>query len=180
MDSLLQTITYAVIAVALIAGASEALFQVLAKLAKIAGLTYAQLRTFREGYSLVILGIAVAAVIKIAGLSSELQTLTFSGILGLAVSLALQNTLQNIISGMLLFNDKILRVNDLIEFSGVKGTVTRIGLRNAWIREADGTLVVISNSNLSAGPLVNHSAASLITRQHRETETNAQKPNETQ
>lgn len=171
MTSLILTIVYSILAVALTVGLAEALFRIISKVGKIAGLTDSQLRTFREGYTLVWIGIIAAALIRITGLSSELTTLTISGIFGLAVSLALQNTLQNIISGILMFNDKILRLQDSIEFSGIKGTVTRIGLRNAWVKTADGTLVVISNTNLAGGPLVNHTAASRILKQHSESRT---------
>jgi small-conductance mechanosensitive channel len=172
MMSVALTILYSVFAVVLTVVSSEALFRVISKLAKIAGLTDLQIRTFREGYTLVLIGVLAAAVISITGLSSEITTLTVSGIVGLAVSLALQTTLQNIIAGILMFNDKTLRIQDSIEFSGIKGTVARIGLRNAWIkRDHDGALVVVSNSNLAGGPLVNHSAEVRILKKHEEMES---------
>src|SRR5215467_6155894 len=57
-------------------------------------------------------GLAVLRFASIPGI--DLTTLSFSAILGLAFSLALQTTLQNMIAGLLLFRDKAIRLNDEI------------------------------------------------------------------
>ncbi len=62
------------------------------------------------------------------------------------------------ISGILLFNDGALRLNDMVEYSGIKGKVVKVALRNTWVRMDDGNLAIISNSSLSSGPLVNFTA----------------------
>lgn len=109
---------------------------------------------------LMIIG-AVAAVAYLTGLSSEITTLTISGIAGLAISLALQNTISNVISGVLLLNDGIIRLGDDIQYGGpggVRGEVVKLSLRTTWIRTPAGVITVIGNSNLSAGPILNYSA----------------------
>jgi small-conductance mechanosensitive channel len=111
-------------------------------------------------YVLMLVGI-LAGVAYLTGVSSELTTLTISGIGGLAVSLALQNTLSNIISGVLLLNDGIIRLGDDIQYGGpggVRGVVVRLSLRTTWIRTEAGVITVIGNSNLSAGPILNYTA----------------------
>jgi small-conductance mechanosensitive channel len=111
-------------------------------------------------YLLMLVGI-VAGVTYLTGVSSELTTLTISGIGGLAVSLALQNTLSNIISGVLLLNDGIIRLGDDIQYGGpggVRGVVVKLSLRTTWIRTEAGVITVIGNSNLSAGPILNYTA----------------------
>lgn len=103
----------------------------------------------------------VAGVAYLTGLSSELTTLTISGVAGLAVSLALQTTLSNIISGVFLINDGVIRLGDDIQYGGpggVRGEVVKLSLRTTWIRSMDGVIAVIGNSNLSAGPILNYSA----------------------
>jgi small-conductance mechanosensitive channel len=104
----------------------------------------------------------VAAVAYLTGISSEITTLTISGIGGLAISLALQTTLSNIISGVLLLNDGIIRLGDDIQYGGpggVRGEVVKLSLRSTWIRTPAGVITVIGNSNLSAGPILNYSAS---------------------
>lgn len=113
---------------------------------------------------LMILG-AVAGVAYLTGLSSAITTLTLSGIAGLAISLALQNTLSNVIAGVLLLNDGIIRLGDDIQYGGpggVRGEVVKLSLRTTWIRTPTGVITVIGNSNLSAGPILNYSAGARL------------------
>jgi len=111
--------------------------------------------------------IAIATnVLSATRIASEFTTLTVSGIAALAVSLALQTTLSNVISGVLLFNDGAIRLHDSIEFGGVKGKVIRVALRNTWIKMESGSLVIVSNSSLSSGPLVNHSATDRLSKKY--------------
>ena len=108
---------------------------------------------------------AVAGVAYLTGLSSDITTLTISGIAGLAVSLALQTTLSNIISGALLINDGIIRLGDDIQYGGpggVRGEVVKLSLRTTWIRTPSGVITIIGNSNLSAGPILNYSATARL------------------
>jgi small conductance mechanosensitive channel len=113
---------------------------------------------------LMILG-AVAGVAYLTGLASDITTLTLSGIAGLAISLALQNTLSNVIAGVLLLNDGIIRLGDDIQYGGpggVRGEIVKLSLRTTWIRTPSGVIAVIGNSNLSAGPILNYSASARL------------------
>ena len=75
------------------------------------------------------------------------------------MSLALQTTLSNIISGILLFDDGALRLSDQVAYGGIDGKEVRIGLRNTWVKTDDGSIAVISNNNPAGGPLINQTAA---------------------
>ena len=108
---------------------------------------------------------AAIAVLSSTGVASDLQTLTFSGIIGLTLSLALQTTLPKMIPGLLLFRDKAIRLHDEISISGVRGSVASVGFRNVWIKSTDGSYALISNNTLSSGPLINYSAIRRI--QHK-------------
>ena len=116
------------------------------------------IRSVRDGFILLWLVFAVTGALTVSGVASAFSFLTFSGIIGLTVSLALQNTLSNMINGIMIIYEGVIRVNDSVEISGVKGAVMRIGLRSTWIRTESGSIAVLSNSNLAAGPLVNHTA----------------------
>jgi small-conductance mechanosensitive channel len=126
--------------------------------AKRAGVSPAQIRIVTETLTFVVVVLAIVAVVHASGLTSEFTTLTISGVIAIALSLALQTTLSNVISGILLLVDNTLRISDLVEYSGFKGQVVKIGLRNSWIRTAEGHLVIISNSQIADGPFINYSA----------------------
>jgi small-conductance mechanosensitive channel len=127
--------------------------------ARRAGVPRTQLRFFTDVMRAIFILLAVIAVIHLGGLTSEFTALTVSGIAAIALSLALQATLTNVISGILLLVDGSIRVGDSVEYSGVKGEVVKIGLRNTWIKTHEGNLVIISNSQLASGPLTNYTAS---------------------
>lgn len=103
---------------------------------------------------------AVAALTTISGLSSYLTALTISGIAGLAVSFALQSTISNVIAGVLMQHDGVLRVGDDIQYGngGVRGEVVKLSLRTTWLKTEEGVVVVLGNSSMSAGPILNYSS----------------------
>jgi len=132
--------------------------------AKRAGVSPAQIRIVTEALTFVVAVLAIVAVVHVSGVTSESTTLTISGIIAIALSLAVQTTLSNVISGILLLLDNTLRINDLIEYGGIKGEVVKIGLRNSWVKTASGSLVIISNSQIANGPLTNYTAAERLLR----------------
>jgi small conductance mechanosensitive channel len=112
----------------------------------------------RQWIAVLMIVAAAASVAGLTGLSSQYATLTLSGIGGLAVTLALQTTLSNIISGLLMLQDGVLRLGDEIEFGTVRGDVVKLSLRTTWVKTKDGVIAVIGNTNLASGPVLNHSA----------------------
>ena len=91
------------------------------------------------------LGISVAPLL--AGL----------GVSGLAVALAAQHTVENVIAGLVLFADKPVRIGDACAFGDVHGTVEQIGLRSTRIRCPDRTLITLPNSEFAKLQLTNFS-----------------------
>ncbi|MDA4112859.1 MAG: mechanosensitive ion channel family protein [Thaumarchaeota archaeon] len=83
-----------------------------------------------------------------------------------ALSLALQTTLANIISGILKLSDGAIHAGDVIEYGGAKGRVVRIALRNTWIKTESGSIAVVSNTSLSNGSLINHSAVRRLSKKY--------------
>ena len=77
------------------------------------------------------------------------------GVGGLAIALAAQPTIENLIGGMNLFADKPMRVGDLCMYGGEIGTVEGIGIRSTRIRGLDRTLTTIPNGALARMPIVN-------------------------
>jgi small-conductance mechanosensitive channel len=130
----------------------------LTAIAKKAGASKQLVRNLRDGIRIAWVIVAVAAVLIVTGIASEFQALTVTGLAGLTISLALQTTLSNMIAGVLLFSDKTLRLDDVILYSGIKGTVVKVGLRSTLIRTQEGNIAIIGNSTLLSGPFINYSA----------------------
>jgi small conductance mechanosensitive channel len=163
MVASLETVVFGIVVILVAAFAvGEVVIRVISKLARRAGISPAVIRDVRDAVTVIILAVAITGIAGLTGLSSEFTTLTIGGVAGLAVSLALQTTLTNIISGILMLHDKILHLGDDIEYSGVKGKVVKIGFRNTWIRDEKNSIIVISNASLASGPLTNHTASARL------------------
>ena len=76
------------------------------------------------------------------------------GVGGLAIALAAQPTMENLIGGLSLFADKPIRVGDVCRYGSEEGTVEAIGIRSTRIRGRDRTLTTMPNAVLSKMPLV--------------------------
>jgi small-conductance mechanosensitive channel len=156
-----QTATEIIAVIAGTAIVGSILLRLVTTLSTKAGASKAVSNSVRQWLGVLMVIFVVAAVAYLTGLSSEITTLTISGIGGLAISLALQNTLSNIIAGVLLLNDGIIRLGDDLQYGGpggVRGEVVKLSLRTTWIKTKEGVIAVIGNSNLSAGPILNYSA----------------------
>lgn len=90
------------------------------------------------------------------------------GIGGLAVALAGQETLSNLIGTVMILLDKPFKLGDFVVLGegGDLGTVAAIGLRSTRIRTRDGILVSIPNSKVANMRIVNESAPVTEARIH--------------
>ena len=78
-------------------------------------------------------------------ISAMLGTL---GIGGLAIALASQDTIKNIIGGITVISDSPFKIGDRIKFDTVDGFVEDIGLRSTKIRTLDKRIIAIPNSQI--------------------------------
>lgn len=101
--------------------------------------------------------ICIALVMIISELGYNINgLLTGLGVGGLAVSLAAQDSLKNLISGFFIMFDKPFNVGDMIETSEFKGTVEDITMRSTRIRKLDDSIIVVPNSKLSETSITNY------------------------
>lgn len=79
------------------------------------------------------------------------------GIAGLAVGLAAQETMANIIAGCAILWDRPYRLGDTVTMAGNQGQVSEIGLRSTRIRTFDQREIILPNKEIVQQPIVNHS-----------------------
>jgi MscS family membrane protein len=77
------------------------------------------------------------------------------GVGGIAVALAAQKTLENVIGGASIIFDQPIRVGDTLKFAEMLGTVEDIGLRSTRIRTPDRTVVSVPNGQIANASLEN-------------------------
>ncbi|GLR62978.1 mechanosensitive ion channel family protein [Marinospirillum insulare] len=82
------------------------------------------------------------------------------GAAGLAIGLALKDSLQNLASGFLLVALKPFKQGDYIEGAGTGGSVDRLTLSHTYLKTPDNKTVMIPNSSLIHSNLVNYSTES--------------------
>jgi len=79
------------------------------------------------------------------------------GVGGIAVALAAQKTLENVIGGVSILLDQAVTVGDMLNIGSTMGVVEYVGLRSTRIRTLDRTLVSIPNGQLATVQLENFS-----------------------
>lgn len=100
--------------------------------------------------------IAVLIVADSLGINVTALLAVFS-LLGLALSLSVQNCLSNLMSGITLLLTKPFEDGDFIDAGGVSGTVSDVGLIYARLQTLDHKLIYVPNSDLSASKIINYS-----------------------
>lgn len=109
-------------------------------------------------YALMFAGVALMALGQIG-----VQTTSFIAILGaagLAVGLALQGSLSNFASGVLIILLRPFRSGDFIDAGGQMGTVNRIELFHTYLKTPDNRVIIVPNSAVMDGSIVNFSRES--------------------
>ena len=96
-------------------------------------------------WALSIIGVQLTALVAVLGAAA------------LAVSLALQDVLKNLVAGLYILVERPFTIGDHIEFKTYAGTVETIELRTTALRTNNGQRVVIPNAMLFAEAIVNRS-----------------------
>lgn len=84
------------------------------------------------------------------------SVITMLGTAGVAISLALQGSLSNIASGLLLMVSKVLRGGDFVSINGVEGKVISTDLMFTHLDTTDNKHIAVPNSGITATNIINY------------------------
>lgn len=101
-------------------------------------------------------------VVIIASLNqAEIETTSLVAIIGaagLAIGLALQGSLANFASGVMLIIFRPIKVGDFIDAAGVAGSVEEVGIFTTRLTTPDNKVIYVPNSGITGGNITNFSA----------------------
>lgn len=108
-------------------------------------------------YMVLLILIIIAAMAQL-GIPTA-QFIAIIGAAGLAIGLALQGSLSNFASGVLLVSFRPCKVGDYIEASGVSGTVEKITVFSTTLITPDRRTITVPNSAVMGGPITNYTTS---------------------
>ncbi len=116
------------------------------------------LHTFvRTAIKAVLLFLAILIVAASLGIDVT-SLIAVLSVFGLAVSLAVQNSLSNVAGGIQVLGSKPFVVGDFVEAGGVSGTVAEIGIFYTKINTGDNKLIQVPNSQIANEKIINYTA----------------------
>ena len=115
-------------------------------------------RVFLHSFIKIIIKIIVV-ITALSTMGMNVTTLIAAlGTAGVAIGLALKDSLSNFASGVLILFNHTFKVGDFIEIEGQKGTVRRIELMFTTLATADNKRLIIPNSVITSDMIINYTA----------------------
>lgn len=106
------------------------------------------IKIFYSTVRVIIIFIAITIILDIFGINTS-SLIATAGIGGIAIALGAQTLIADFIKGIFIIFDDKLRVGEWVVCSGVEGTVEEVNLRITKIRDYNGSLHIIPNSNIT-------------------------------
>lgn len=109
----------------------------------------------------VLLVVLVLAILQVFFGVQPASMFAVLGAAGLAIGLALKDSLSNVASGVMLVTLKPFRVGDVVEIAGQSGKVETITIFQTRLRGPDNQTVSLPNSLITAAPIINRSPGTM-------------------
>jgi len=107
--------------------------------------------------TLLVMSFALLIILELLGINTA-SVLTVLGAAGLAVGLALKDTLSNIAAGIFLLTQHPYKTGDFVECAGMSGSILEIGLFTTKLRTPQGQDIFVPNNSIIAAPITNYSS----------------------
>ena len=106
---------------------------------------------------IIILAFVVIAALGKLGIQTT-SIIAVMGAAGLAVGLALQGSLSNFASGVMIIALRPFKVGDFVEAGGISGIVEGIQIFSTQMRTGDNKLIIVPNGSITSSTITNYSA----------------------
>ncbi|MBW2938615.1 mechanosensitive ion channel family protein [Aureisphaera sp. CAU 1614] len=135
---------------------SKLVYNIALKVASRKGSQDSVTKLIARSFSVIVVLLGLFLALGALNLGKTLTALiSAAGVSGLVIGLALQGTLSNTFSGIVLSFRKNIRIGDWVETNGFSGEVMDINLNYFVLKEADNNLVIIPNKTIINNPIKN-------------------------
>lgn len=114
-------------------------------------------KLIRSGLKALLIFLGIIVVLGCLGIPVTSLVAVLS-VIGLAISLAVQNFLSNVAGGLQLLVSKPFKIGDYVEAGACSGTVQEIGLFYTKLNTVDNKLVQLPNSTIVSQNIINYSS----------------------
>ncbi len=111
----------------------------------------------RQCVKIILYVLLAVVVLSILGVPTT-SVITVIGTAGVAIGLALQDSLSNVAGGFILLITKPFKIGDYIIVNGVEGTVSQIAILHTRLNSASNQGIIIPNSQAATATVINNSA----------------------
>lgn len=137
---------------------SKSVVKILGKaLRKVGGVDETLVKFLENIVCYALLTVVIIAALNKLGIATT-SFLAILGAAGLAVGLALKDSLGNFASGVMIVLFKPFKAGDSVVAGGVSGTVTEVTIFNTVFLTADNQKIIVPNSSITSGSITNVNA----------------------